>query len=190
MLSQSLVLGYHGCDRELALRVACGEEELRPSENAYDWLGHGTYFWEDSPTRAMRWTEELKLPKPHVLGAIIDCGNCLNLADAQAISEVKAAHQEYIQTCKEMGFRQARNQGADWRARFLDCAVMEALHQLRAERNLSSIDTVRGFFIEGKEIYPRAGFRELDHIQICVRSQKQIIGYFLRRGFQLASGKG
>jgi len=43
-------------------------------------------------------------------------------------------------------------------------------------------DTARGFFLEGRELYPTAGFRELDHIQICVRSSKQIIGYFLPRG--------
>jgi len=29
-----------------------------------DWLGHGYYFWDDSPARAMRWAEaESRRPK-------------------------------------------------------------------------------------------------------------------------------
>ena len=44
---------------------------------------------------------------------------------------------------------------------------------------------VRGFFVEGQELYSGAGFRELDHIQICARSPKQINGYFLPRNVRL-----
>jgi hypothetical protein len=95
MLSHSLAIGYYGCDRNLAGRIVVGETELKPSENAWDWLGHGIYFWEDSPARALRWAE----------AEAGRAGSCL-----------------------------------------------------------------------------ASGFRELDHIQICVRSSKQIIGYFLPRG--------
>jgi hypothetical protein len=31
----------------LAGRIVAGQTELKPSENAWDWLGHGIYFWED-----------------------------------------------------------------------------------------------------------------------------------------------
>ena len=58
---------------------------------------------------------------------------------------------------------------------------MESLHQLRREEGKPAFDTVRGFFFEGRELYKGAGFRELDHIQICVRSLDQIIGYFWPR---------
>lgn len=33
------VLGYHGCDREVAEQVLSGQSDLRLSENSYDWLG-------------------------------------------------------------------------------------------------------------------------------------------------------
>ena len=46
MLSHSLAIGYHGCDRSLAGRIVAGQTELKPSENAWDWLGHGIYLWE------------------------------------------------------------------------------------------------------------------------------------------------
>lgn len=47
------VLGYHGCDETVAQAVIAGHARLRPSENSYDWLGHGMYFWENNPARAM-----------------------------------------------------------------------------------------------------------------------------------------
>ena len=75
----------------------------------------------------------------------------------------------------------AKNRGPDLRARYLDCAAMESLHQLRREEAKPAFSTVRGFFIEGRELYDGAGFRELDHIQICVRSLDQVIGFFWPR---------
>jgi hypothetical protein len=33
-------------------------------------------------------------------------------------------------------------------------------------------------FPEGKPLYPTAGFRELTHIQLCVRDSRQIQGVF------------
>ena len=52
----SLMLGFHGCDREIGERVLSGTlTHLRTSENDYDWLGHGIYFWEGNSSRAMAW---------------------------------------------------------------------------------------------------------------------------------------
>ena len=53
MRSAALVLGYHGCDREVGERILGGGGHLQPSENDYDWLGSGIYFWEDNPRRAL-----------------------------------------------------------------------------------------------------------------------------------------
>jgi hypothetical protein len=187
MVSHSLVIGYHGCDLRVARKIIALKEQLKPSQNAWDWLGHGRYFWEDSHNRAERWAREeshqknSKIKKPVVLGAIIDLGNCLNLADAEALKQVKVAHDVYLQICGETGAPVAKNRGAELRARYLDCAVMQTLHQLREEDGHQPFDTVRGFFMEGRELYAGAGFRELDHIQICVREPKQIVGCFWLR---------
>jgi ribulose-5-phosphate 4-epimerase/fuculose-1-phosphate aldolase len=53
-----VIFGYHGCD-ESVLRMVLDGGMLRPSQNAYDWLGHGIYFWERSAVRAMRWAQEM-----------------------------------------------------------------------------------------------------------------------------------
>ena len=39
----SLIVGYHGCDRSLVENVVAGRDELKLSQNAWDWLGHGIY---------------------------------------------------------------------------------------------------------------------------------------------------
>ncbi len=187
MVSHSLAVGYHGCDVRVARKVISLKDSLRLSQNPWDWLGQGYYFWEDSYARAKSWAVgESRRPAsdikgPAVLGAVIDLGNCLNLADAEALKQVKAAHNEYKRFCNSAGIEKAKNRGPDLRARYLDCAVMESLHQLRREEGKPAFDTVRGFFIEGRELYDGAGFRELDHIQICVRSLDQIIGFFWPR---------
>jgi hypothetical protein len=56
----SFVLGYHGCDRDIAEEVLSGKFALAPSKNEYDWLGHGVYFWEHNPRRALEWAKSLK----------------------------------------------------------------------------------------------------------------------------------
>jgi hypothetical protein len=187
MVSHSLVVGYHACDIRVAEAIIAQKDTLHPSQNPWDWLGHGYYFWEDSSARAMRWAEAesqrpgSKIKSPAVLGAVIDLGNCLNLADAEALAQVRAAYDEYERFCTSTGLEMAKNRGPELRARYLDCAVMESLHEFRRGEAKPAHDTVRVFFIEGRELYPNAGFRELDHIQICVRSLGQIIGFFWPR---------
>lgn len=81
MLPPQIIFGCDGCDQSVARLIVDGGH-LRPSTNPWDWLGHGTYFWERSPTRAMRWAQEMaRLPnsnvkKPAVVGAIINLGTC------------------------------------------------------------------------------------------------------------------
>lgn len=187
MVSRSLVLGYHGCDLAIAQKIVSGQDELIPSNNKYDWLGSGLYFWEDSSTRALRWAKDEakkkdgKVKTPGVLGAIIDLGNCLNLIDAEHLDLVKAAHQAYLKFCTASGSKPLTNTGPDFRARNLDKVVFETLHNLRKEKAEQPLDTVRAFFVEGELLYDNAGLRSLDHIQICVRNPRQIVGYFLPR---------
>src|SRR5579863_9508112 len=52
--SERLVVGYHGTSATHA-EVIVREGLFQPSENDYDWLGHGIYFWEEAPCRAWRW---------------------------------------------------------------------------------------------------------------------------------------
>jgi hypothetical protein len=183
MLSRTLIITFHGCEASLAHDLAAGKSTLQQSKNAYDWLGHGVYGWEDSPERAWQWAHEAAqkgaLHEPAVIGMVIDPGNCLNLVDTEALQLVKKAYAEYQRTCQASGMPEAKNRGSEFKARFLDCAVFETLHAARILNKLPHFDTVRGFFIEGSELYPGAGLRDRDHIQLCVWNPRCIKGYFL-----------
>ena len=187
MVSRSLVLGYHGCDLAIAREIVAGRQQQLPSTNEYDWLGSGLYFWEDSSARALHWAQstagqkDARIKTPAVLGAIIDLGNCLNLVDAEHLSLVRAAHAAYLDFCKTAGDQPLKNKGRALRARYLDRAVFETLHKLREAEGKPAFDTVRAFFVEGEPLYENAGLRSLDHVQICVRHPRQIVGYFLPR---------
>jgi hypothetical protein len=74
-----------------------------PAGMIYDWLGHGIYFWENDPVRALRFAEEsrdnphqgqVQVENPAVLGAVIDCGNCLNLMQASDLGLVREAYKK------------------------------------------------------------------------------------------------
>ncbi len=181
------VLGFHGCDTDIGEAILSGKKRhLALSENDYDWLGSGIYFWEANPQRALEFAMEAKtnpkisrgrIQQPFVLGAIIDLHHCLNLMDSAALQEVAAAH-EMLKSSSEAANTPLPRNMHGLRARRLDCAVIEALHTFRKTKGYPPYDSVRGMFVEGEELYSGAGFRRHDHIQLCLRNLKCILGYF------------
>ncbi|MEI9921586.1 MAG: hypothetical protein WDO14_22775 [Bacteroidota bacterium] len=65
--------------------------------------------------------------------------------------------------------------------RELDCYVIEKLHETHRLNNITAYDSVKAVFWEGPLLYPNAGFREKNHIQICVRNPNCIKGFFIPR---------
>ncbi len=183
--SPSFVLGFHGCDKKKGKAILAGNKSQSYSNNEYDWLGSGIYFWENDSYRAKEWAEE-KYRDPFVIGAVIDLRKCLNLVQRDTLLHLKFA---YEQLCELKGKENLpKNKtgkkninDTDNLLRHLDCAVIETLHAMTAQVGESPYDTVRGVFFEGNDLYPDAGFKEKSHIQICVRSRNCIKGYFLPR---------
>ncbi len=97
-LSSAFVLAYHGCDRAVGERLLAGTKFKR-SENDYDWLGSGIYFWESNPQRGLDFACESairkgsKIREPYVVGAIVDLGACLDLTTANSIALVRIAYE-------------------------------------------------------------------------------------------------
>lgn len=48
-----LLIGFHGCEEAVRNDVIAGVRTLNPSQNKYDWLGNGIYFWENNYERAL-----------------------------------------------------------------------------------------------------------------------------------------
>ena len=187
----NLVVGFHGCDKSVVEAVIAGKTELLASTNDYDWLGSGIYFWENNEERAWQWARQLAKRKnsqvedPAVVGAIIDLGYCFDLTDSTYLQELKVAYNTLSKAYEESGIELPQNttigKSSDLLIRKLDCAVVQTALALNADANKHPYDSVKGVFWEGQELYPNAGFREKNNIQICICNPNCIKGYFLPR---------
>jgi hypothetical protein len=190
----NLLLAFHGCDRNVCEALVLGTKQPEPSENSFDWLGSGIYFWENDPERALDWAIQYKknpinpkqiIEEPAVLGAVIALNNCLDLLDTGSIQLVAKAHDSFLEYAHAIGSKIPANKGdRDRSGRYLDCAVINFLHQMIKDGSLGNVppfDSVRAMFPEGESLYEGAGFRKQNHIQICIRNADCIKGFFIPR---------
>jgi hypothetical protein len=182
------VLGYHGCDAALGEAVLRGDKVLLPSENDYDWLGTGIYFWENDPKRALDWAQtarrnprvsKSRVEEPFALGAIIDLGSCLDLTESASLDKLRKAHEIFSaqDRLKVVNEGTTDNPGR----RKLDCAVVNFLHDLLEEAGEEPFDSVRALFPEGGPLFPNSGILERTHIQLSLRRERSIVAYFRPR---------
>jgi hypothetical protein len=190
-LVASFVLGYHGCDKAIGELILKGDP-FKQSSNDYDWLGPGIYFWEANPLRGLDFAREatkrraVNIKAPFVIGAIISLGLCLDLTTTAGIEQVRTAHRNLVELATETRVELPKNT-ADGLLRRLDCAVIQMVHKIRADRGDQPIDTVKGVFTEGRPIYEGSGFYERTHVQIAVRNPDCIKGVFRVPQAQLRS---
>ncbi len=184
---QRFVIGYHGCDVSVRDRVIQRGGKLNPSQNDYDWLGHGIYFWEHGPQRALEWAEGQrkrgKITYPAVLGAYLQLGRCFDLLDAAYTDVLTDAYPEFCDSLKESEEDLPKNEPSNSRdpdnvLRKLDCAAVNWTID-EVEQSGMKFDSVRGLFQEGGAVFPGSAIRRRSHIQIAARTPACVIGYFL-----------
>lgn len=175
-----IVVGYHGCRAKFARGLLLGLiplNEWQPSQNEYDWLGTGIYFWEHSPSRALRWAKERYGKSAAVIGAVIQLGACFDLMDEEQTRLLAHSFSNFKATCLARHVVIPKNQGVDHKLRSLDCAVIK--NCLAGLGNMGiSFDTVRGAFLEGAPIFEGTTISAETHIQIAVRNHTCILGIF------------
>lgn len=186
-----IVYGFHGCDRSVAEKIINQQISFKRSENAYDWLGHGMYFWENSPSRAREFAEDRMnnpekaihpIKNPAVIGAVIHLGKCLDLLDYNNLKLLREGFNILKATVEKLPKNiSSKKSSSELMLRHLDCAVIETLHKVLEDDGLRAFDSVKGVFWEGKELYPNAGFREKDHVQLCIRNPNCIKAFFYPR---------
>ena len=178
----NLVIGFHGCKKDVFDKVVLGGEPLKASSNAYDWLGNGIYFWEQNYERANEWAHNRYAEDAAVIGAVLDLGYCLNLTDSASSKILKLGYDLLKLRCDIVGNELPENipsqKSKDVLLRNLDCAVIQRIHDYNRSANGTEFDSVRGVFTEGKAVYPGAQFLEKTHIQICICNPNCIKGYF------------
>ncbi len=183
-LNAAFILGYHGCSASVAEQLFSGAHTFKSSDNDYDWLGPGIYFWQANPRRALQFAAEKRARaaaewNAEVVGAAIDLGLCRDLSTEAGMIELRAAYDLFRATMEVAGEPLPSNTGGpDRLLRRLDCAVVRQLHAIREEAGLPPVDTVRGVFVEGGPIYRGSGFLDKTHVQICVCNPSAIRGVF------------
>lgn len=167
-----LIFGYHGCERDVAEDVVMHRDVLKPSENRWDWLGTGAYYWEGAPERALDWAKR-HCKAPAVLGAVIDLGKCMNLMDVDSQTLLQQTYQSFKAQKVELPLN----------SKFchdLDCSVVNATCEYLASQG-RAFDTVRGAFPEGDPVFAESKILTMTHVQICVRNPEVVVAYFLPR---------
>lgn len=168
------VVAFHGTTAFVADRLVDGGA-ITPSDNSYDWLGKGFYFWEYAPKQAWWWTREHKMERtPAVIGAMIRLGNCLDLLDPENVKWLKTTQADIMEKWRSSNHRAPSN----YRERKpLDCAVFNWIFA-DSDRAPTPIETVRAVYVptnKAKRVWHGSWIYEEAHIQICVRKQENIL---------------
>ena len=182
---QRTVIGYHGCDQSVARKVLLHGKNLRASDNDYDWLERGIYFWEHGPQRAYEWARQSEgVKEPAVLGAFINLGYCFDLLDTNYTQLLAEMFPLYRQACEDTGTPLPANGSPASRAssdlvlRRLDCAVINWCLDFLEKQKKQHFHTVRCLFSEGTPVFEGSKILAKSHVQVAVRDDTAIVGYF------------
>jgi hypothetical protein len=196
------MLGFHGCDEAVRDNLVQNPDDVKKSQEIFDWLGSGFYVWENNFDRALKWAEDKKergkIKTPSVVGVVYQLDYCLDFTDSQFIDILPEYYESMAADLLLAGKRLPQNKDIpkdiyqDRILRELDCAVINYLHQKIDEQikkdmstqkfsELKPFDTVRGIFTEGGPAFEGAGIQSKNHIQICIRNTNCIKGFFIPR---------
>jgi len=198
----NLIIGFHGCDKDICNALLNHPNNTKKSEKPYDWLGHGIYFWENNYDRALQWAEEKQkrgeIKEACVIGAVLTLDICFDLLESKFTKMAADYYSLMAATYNAVGKEMPKNRDAktdvyhDKILRELDCSVIEYMHysiEEQIKKDISAkgfstykkFDSSRGVFTEGGPAYEGAGIQLKTHIQICIRNTNSIKGFFLPR---------
>jgi hypothetical protein len=184
------VVGYHGCSQSFAADLLAGRvslEQWKTSQNDYDWLGAGIYFWEHAPGRAWQWAREHFGDAGAVVAAEIRLGRCLDLGDTRFTGLLRATFDDTVELYRRRGWELPKNAGKDLKLRRLDRLIIDQVADSFDKPDRIFFQTVRSPFEEGDPVYPGGLLRTQSHIQVAVRDRSCIGSRVVRvdpnRGF-------
>lgn len=175
ILPSSHVYGYHGTYRKAAGSIL--EMGYDVSNNNYDWLGKGIYFFQDGLGRAAYWAKQKcrtrRLPPSDavVLRSTISLEKCFDLVDIGCIELLTDGFNAFQAFCLNNRLDLPKQGGKRNR---LDCAVINYTIQNALESRGESIHSVRSVFEEDEPVYPSSAITRRGHIQIAVRDKAMV----------------
>ena len=165
--SDRTVTGYHGTSAQRAAAIV-RNVAFDLSQNDYDWIGHGVYFWEHAPFRAWDWATHKYGRDAAVVEAEIRLGRCLDLTDIRYTRAMQLAFDGLREAYAAKTAVLPVNRG---KARRLDCLVINYI----AENVFPECETVRAPFLEGLPIFEGSAILSSSHIQVAVRKPRGTI---------------
>lgn len=154
--------GYHGTSAEAARAIE--NSGFRPSQNPYDWLGDGVYFFQDGKARAQSWATA-RWPAAAVIEAQIDLNDCLDLLDPAWFEVLSDAYDAIVALYASRGEALPRQRGL---VHGMDRVVINYACEVLDQAG-THVTTVRGAFQEGRPAFPGSALATLAHIQVAVR---------------------
>jgi hypothetical protein len=148
--------GFHGTTGAKAETIV--REGFDQSENDFDWLGSGVYFYQDGPYRAEKWALEWAVKRyggeAAVVGATImlERSTLMDLIDMLWSERLRTFYKEYRDYCVRFGKPIPEQQAHPEvpRAHRLDCDVVNKFVHYYSTKKATPISAVRAAFEEGK----------------------------------------
>jgi hypothetical protein len=165
------IYGYHGTSQARAANIL--KHGFLASDNDYDWLGTGIYFFQDAPIRAKQWATKQHPNDPAVLRAVIDLDNCIDLFDIGWQPLLKSLYNPFVEQWRTTNQPLPRQDPDRSKAHRLDCSFLNYSIELLSRQDLL-IESVRAAFMEGERLFPDSAIFDLAHIQIAIRNPSLI----------------
>jgi hypothetical protein len=174
------IYGYHGTSKTKAMNIQ--QNGFVASDNDYDWLGTGIYFFQDAPIRAKQWASQQHPEDPAVIRALIRLDNCIDLFDITWQPLLKHIYNSFRERYRLIN-RPLPKQNPDSRserlrqrskAHRLDCAFFNFASEIVFSQG-QSVESIRATFMEGERLFPDSAVFDLAHVQIAVRNPALII---------------
>jgi hypothetical protein len=174
-----IVTGYHGTSEKAALQIL--EGDFKVSENSWEWLGHGIYFWQDAPYRALEWATEWLGRKGYkgpmgVIAAKIDLRNFIDLLDLKAMALLGSLAGDFLAQLEQDG-RSLRNNPPLNR---LDCGLFNFATNVLGSQEIE-VAGYRAACVEGERITPDSPIFDKSHVQIAVIDKTAILEKWMVR---------
>lgn len=189
--SGQFVVAYHGCDRTTEDALVSGQLlALEPSDNPYDWLGPGVYFFQDDWRRALMFAQasaeqpqrrltQRPIRDPSVVGAVLKLSAILDISTQDGIDAFRTAYEALkLSGVKLKQNKKSAAEDTDIILRGLDRQIFKYLHQMYEDQELTPLDAVRGAFPQGAAVAPTSAIFANSHVQIALCNLSCVLGYF------------
>jgi hypothetical protein len=165
------VYGYHGTSQTKATSIL--KNGFLASDNDYDWLGTGIYFFQDAPMRAKQWATEQHPNEPAVICSRIQLENCIDLLDVNWFPLLKNIYNLFSEQYRDTNKLLPKQNPLRSKAHRLDCAFFNYASQFLSHQG-QIVTSTRAVFVEGECIFPDSAIFDLAHVQIAVKNSAVI----------------